>query len=373
MLIASNIGLRYGKRVLFENEAGFVYGHKVSKDANYDEAENHNIVITTNKVNAGLEVGIESATIVGVENEEQADVVSGNDITLRDVTFKNITSTNKQVMTFDNAVATISDVKLKNVKADYFIKAENSKVILTDNKFNNGVFEKAVMMLGNGTKTTLKGANEFKANTLGSGDESVSEAVFNVSLDNNSSFTLSKDSTLAIKENAINKTDIDQAMIKFTSSAKSMPVTINGDLIIEDNKYINNYESEHIISGYMANGTAEIGAGKVVINNNKVYDDEGVTISEKDSVHILYADIDDKTTPIFKQVSGTKFNSESRIKGILFNEENGFGQIINNWTNDTAVAVNNYNNIFVADTLSNKDAKVKYKNNNFPKINKICP
>lgn len=146
-------------------------------------------------------------------------------------------------------------------------------------------------------------------------------------------------------------------MIKFVSTEKDMPVTINGDLIIEDNKYINNYESSNIISGFMANGTTKIGAGKVVINNNKVYDDAGVTESTKDNVHILYADIDDKTTPIFKQVVGTMFSNESRLKGILFNEENGFGQIINGWTSETAVDALNYKNVFVADTLRKQRCK----------------
>ena len=277
-------------RELFSNKASYVYGHK--RSMTMEDSENHNIVITTNKVNVNTALTLETVTVKGVENEKQANIVSGNNVNLLDVTFENMNAEGEQVILLDSATATISNVKYKNVNADYFMLTKNdTKLTLNDNKFNNAVVEKSVLMLGDGTKTTLSGDNEFIGNTLGTKENSISEAVVNVSLDNNSSFALTKGATLTIKDNTIVKTDLDQAMIKFKSSELDMPVTIHGDLIIEDNKYINTYESEHIISGFMANGTTKIGAGKVVINNNKVYDDKGVTESTSDYVHILYADI----------------------------------------------------------------------------------
>lgn len=76
-----------------------------------------------------------------------------------------------QVVSLDNAIATISDVKLKNVKADYFmITKNNSSLVLKDNKFSGATFEKSVVMLGEGTKTTLSGNNEFIGNTLGTAE-----------------------------------------------------------------------------------------------------------------------------------------------------------------------------------------------------------
>ena len=214
-------------RELFNNKEAYVYGHKVSNESSYDETENHNIVITTNTVNNNSAVTLEGVTVAGVENENQTNVVSGKNVVLRDVTFKNMNAEGTQVLQLDNAIATISDVKLKNVKADYFmITKNNSSLALKDNKFSGATFEKSVVMLGEGTKTTLSGTNEFIGNTLGTAENSVSEAVFKIALNNNSSFTLTKDSTITIKENCTTFT-VCSVVGKITISHITITIEVN--------------------------------------------------------------------------------------------------------------------------------------------------
>ena len=187
----------------------------------------------------------------------------------------------------------------------------------------------------------------------------------------NANITTGENSYFGIVENTMDKFTGDETTGFIMLDAAAKDLTIKGDFEIRGNK-INNCGTSttgnYLYGIYLpANRYINIGSGKITIQNNRSYSNNGTTLAndtkyKMQHLYQLYADYSShKSNGIFKVISGKKLNSESKIEGIALTAYNYNGNIVK-WDNNIVddADINKYNEIFKADPFNDDELDIGY-------------